>query len=63
VTPAEHITKAERLLSQAQNTEAEDWDTFATATATEAIGHALIAIAIELGAPHTVTAPVTSSGT
>lgn len=50
--PAEHIAKAEQLLQQAQDSDTEDLGSFVSATATEAIGHALIAIAIELGAPH-----------
>ena len=62
MTAAEHIAKAEQLLTQAHDPDIESWDSFATASATEAIGHALIAIAIELGAPHAGPASAVPGG-
>lgn len=52
MTPAGHVDRADNLLDKLR-TEGSSWDESGrTVTALEVIGHALIAIAIELGAPH-----------
>lgn len=52
MSPADHVELAEQQLAMAAEN-GESWDTeMQTAWALKAIGHALIAIAVELGAPH-----------
>ena len=58
MTPAEHIARAEQLLALPYQNDGGWTEQQHQANATEAVGHALIAIAVELGAPHT---PATSA--
>jgi len=52
MTPAQHIAHAESELQAARDL-GNDWELLERVTvALTAIGHGLIAIAIELGAPH-----------
>lgn len=61
MTPAEHIAQAEQLLAQAAEP-GRWWDEGELlATALQSIGHALIGIAVELGAPHTAPASAVPS--
>jgi hypothetical protein len=57
MTPAEHIKAAETILTAA----GDNWENFIPSeTVPElllAIGHALIAIAVESGVPHQTTTP------
>lgn len=60
MSPADHVELAEQQLAMAAEN-AQSWDTdMQQVFVLKAIGHALIAIAVELGAPHT-TLPAASS--
>lgn len=52
MTPAEHITAAEQALTAADNWREVWTEGERTAITLTAVGHALIALAVELGAPH-----------
>lgn len=63
MSPADHVELAEQQLAMAAEN-AQAWDTdMQVAFALKAIGHALIAIAVETGAPHqTLPAAGNASG-
>jgi len=62
MTPAEHIARAEEELQAARDL-GNEWDQGERlSVALTAIGHALIAIAVELGAPHQSGATVAATG-
>lgn len=61
MTPAEHIDAAEQLLAKAAEP-GRGWDEGELlATALQSLGHALIAIAVETGTPHTSAASAVPS--
>lgn len=63
MTPKEHIAEAERLLEAARQATAPGESIESLSLATQAQGHALIALAVESGAPHTAApAEVPSAG-
>lgn len=56
MTSADHINEAELILARAKET-GHEWDEAdLVAAALSAIGHALIAMAIENGVPHAIQA-------
>lgn len=60
---AQHLERAEALLARARTTVDDPGVTDALTLTVEAAGHALIALAIEAGAPHAAApAGVTSGG-
>lgn len=63
MTPAGHIEQAELLIRMALETDDPAFTDQRRNLYLSALVHSVIAIAVELGAPHTVSAPVTSSGT
>ena len=63
MTPAEHIAKAEDLAIQADDAYASGLDDHALSKGIRSLAHACIAIAVELGVPHTpATSAVPSAG-
>lgn len=57
MTPAEHVTAAEQALDQAADM-TNMWDQAErVAIALTGVGHALIALAVEQGAPHASAPP------
>lgn len=62
MTPADHIALAEKLLRQCRDPDNGWLDQEALAVATEAGAHALVAIAVELGAPHQSGTAAAASG-
>lgn len=56
MTPAEHLAAAEALLQEADHHIGPGEVQLALALASMAEGHALIALAVEQGAPHTTPA-------
>lgn len=56
MTPKDHLDRAEELLRQAREITGPGYQLDVISIAVEAVGHALSAIAIELGAPHAATA-------
>lgn len=62
MTPAGHVDRADNLLDKLR-TDGRAWDESARiVTALEAVAHACIAIAIELGAPHVSGDTAAASG-
>jgi hypothetical protein len=64
VTPAEHIAKAEQLLADAEVEQDGAFPQFVPFKVRLATAHALIALAVENGVPHSPTPPagVTNAG-
>lgn len=56
MTAAEHLARAEKLLAMARTGEANWSDSAGLEAVLEAQGHALVALAIELGVPHATPA-------
>lgn len=62
MTPAEHIAKAEEMLSAAEEISTQGLPLDVTDTLLAAIGHTLIALAVENGAPHASAPAVGGQG-
>lgn len=63
MTAKEHLAEADRLLAEVGRTNSPWPAEWVLARAMQAQGHALAAIAIELGAPHTTTTGEVTSDT
>lgn len=62
MTPAEHIAQAEAFLQQAPSPDANDYSMIDMAISVNALAHACIAIAVELGVPHAAAASAVTGG-
>lgn len=62
MTAKEHLAKAEELLGQLAGNRRGWEDAAVLATALEAIGHGLLAVAAELGVPHAPATPAEVPG-
>lgn len=60
MTPGEHIKRAEQLLAKAEDHQRSGMQFLTTSTVATAIAHALIALAVEGGVPHST--PVVQGG-
>lgn len=57
MTPADHIALAEQLVDKSRSTDAPMMPEERIYTTLQAITHALIALAVENGAPHSTPTP------
>lgn len=62
MTPQQHLDRAEELLATHTTQLGEPWDMADSAYVYQAIAHALIAVAVELGAPHVSGDTAAASG-
>jgi hypothetical protein len=62
VTPAEHVNRSEQLLNILRDHGGAWEDGAKVVTALEALTHATVAVAIELGAPHDAAAAAAAGG-